>query len=182
VRLPGGVTNLRQGPDPLLSVLLMMGKEHYLRGQPKTGILSTKIINKGEMWGVGVAAAPRWSPGQLPGLMTCAWLPHYLRLSHIPAACTAQMPCFVSSPEVSSLVVNQWTAVTWLGWLGGDSRVFKACSGVVQGIPVPTLQCVVFLNKPAWRRTMWCCVFPAGRGGCDRWYNKRNWYISQTKC
>uniref|UniRef100_A0A0V1KIC3 Uncharacterized protein n=1 Tax=Trichinella nativa TaxID=6335 RepID=A0A0V1KIC3_9BILA len=50
------------------------------------------------------------------------------RLSHIPAACTAQMPCLVSSPEVSSLA---------------------ACPGVVQGIPVPALQCEVFLNKPA---------------------------------
>jgi hypothetical protein len=43
------------------------------------------------LWGAGAAAAPRWCPGRLPGLMTCTWLPHYLRLSHIPAACTAQM-------------------------------------------------------------------------------------------
>ena len=32
---------------------------------------------------------------------------------------------------------------------------------------VPALQCEVFLNKPAWRRTTWCCIFPAGQGGCD---------------
>ena len=119
------------------------------------------------VWGAGVAAAPRWHPGWLPGLMTCAWLPHYLRLSHIPAACIAQTPCLVSLPEVLSLAVNQWTAIMWLGWLGGVSRVFKARPGVVWGIPVPALQCEVFLNKPAWRKTTWCCIFPAGRGGCD---------------
>ena len=39
----------KTGTRPLLSVLPMMGKEHYHRGQPKTGILSAKIINKGEM-------------------------------------------------------------------------------------------------------------------------------------
>ena len=39
----------KTGTRPLLSVLPMMGKEHYRRGQPKTGILSAKIINKGEM-------------------------------------------------------------------------------------------------------------------------------------
>ena len=93
------------------------------------------------LWGAGAAAAPRWHPGQLPGLKTCAWLLHYLRLSHIPAACTAQMPCLVSSPELLSLAVNLWTAFKWLGWLGGVSRVFKARPGVVQGIPVPALQC-----------------------------------------
>jgi hypothetical protein len=32
---------------PLLSVLLMTGKEHYSREQPKKGILSAQIINKG---------------------------------------------------------------------------------------------------------------------------------------
>jgi hypothetical protein len=36
------------------------------------------------------------------------------------------------------------------------------------GIPVPALQCEVFLSKPAWRRTTtWCCIFPAGQGGYD---------------
>jgi hypothetical protein len=99
--------------------------------------------------------------------MTCARLPHFLRLSHILAACTAQMPCLLSSPEVSSLAVNLWTAMMWLGRLGGVSRVFKACPVVVQGIPVPALQCEVFLNKPAWRRTVCCCIFPAGQGGCN---------------
>jgi len=28
------------------------------------------------MWGVGVAAIPRWRPGLLPSLMTSTWLPH----------------------------------------------------------------------------------------------------------
>ena len=49
------------------------------------------------VWGAGVAAAPRWRPGWLPGLMTCAWLPHYLRLSHIPLcrhhASSARLRC-----------------------------------------------------------------------------------------
>ena len=122
------------------------------------------------LWGAGAVTTPQWRSGWLPGLMTCAWLPHYLRLSHIPAAYTAQMPCLISLPEVSSFAVNLWTAVMWLGWLGGVSRVFKAWPGVVQGIPVSALQCEVFLDKPAWRMTTWCCVFPAGQGGCDIWW------------
>ena len=88
------------------------------------------------LWGAGAAAAPRWRPGWLPGLMTCTWLPHYLRLSHIPAACTVQTPCLVSSPEVSSFAVNQWTAVTWLGWLGGVSGVFMELPGLFEGFPL----------------------------------------------
>ena len=39
----------KTGARILLSVLPMTGKEHYHRGQPKTDILSAKIINKGEM-------------------------------------------------------------------------------------------------------------------------------------
>jgi hypothetical protein len=85
-------------------------------------------------------------------------------------------------------LLNQWTAITWLGWLWGVSRVFKACLGVVRSIPVPALQCEVFLNKPVWRRTMWYCVFPAGPGGCNNAHhrfklainkngNKRPWAI-----
>jgi hypothetical protein len=81
------------------------------------------------LWGASVATAPRWRPGWLPGLMTCTWLPRYLRFSHIPATCTAQTPCLLSLPEVSSLV-NEWTAAMWLGWWGGVRRVFKAHPGL----------------------------------------------------
>jgi hypothetical protein len=77
-----------------------------------------------------------------------------LRRRHASSAC---LRC--------SLAVNLWNAIKWPGWFRGVSRVFKACPRVVHGISIPALQCEVFLNKPAWRRTTWCCVFPAGRGG-----------------
>lgn len=106
------------------------------------------------------------SPKMAPGMAARSY--DFLITSDLA---TSQLPALhrhlISSPEVSSLLWTNWLPLR--DWGDREESVgYLRCPGVVRGIPIPALQCEVFLNKPAWRRTMWCCIFPAGRGGCDK--------------
>jgi hypothetical protein len=60
----------------LSSVSVIEVKDLYLFEKINTYNLKFKEKCNIILWGVGVAAVPRWRPGLQLSLMTCTWLPH----------------------------------------------------------------------------------------------------------
>ena len=145
----------------------MTGKEHCCRGQPKTGILSANLKNKGEMWGAGVATAPRWRPGLLPSLMTGTWLPHIPQDGHVPWA--ALRRC-TTTDDVTNVVLSQWTVPTWTGVMGSGWEGIKG-EGLERSGHSFSYTFVKFLNKLPWEGRRFHRFFSAGR----RRYRQGTW-------
>jgi hypothetical protein len=66
------------------------------------------------VWGAGVAVVPRWRPGLQPSLMTCTWLPHHLKISHVHSEICAGAPWH----KIRPFDEGQWTEITRTGLMG----------------------------------------------------------------
>lgn len=63
------------------------------------------------LWGVGVAAVPKWRPGLQLSLMTSTWLPHTRETSHVHCENCAGAPW----RKIRPCEVDLWTEITQSG-------------------------------------------------------------------